>query len=85
MGFAFIVNPWLWGSFLASGMGLVFWSIALRGMPLAKAYPWTAMIYVLTSIASILVFNDSVDFRYCTGMVLVVLGVFIAARGVINS
>ncbi len=43
------------------------------------------MIYVLTSIASILVFNDSVDFRYCTGMVLVVLGVFIAARGVINS
>lgn len=82
--FAFIANPWLWCSFLASGLGLVFWSIALRGMPLAKAYPWTAMIYVLTSIASILIFNDSVDFRYCIGMILVVVGVFIAGRGVIN-
>jgi multidrug transporter EmrE-like cation transporter len=83
--YAFIANPWLWCSFLASGLGLVFWTTALKGMPLAKAYPWTAMIYVLTSMASIFVFKDSVDFRYCVGMVLIVSGVFIAARGVINS
>lgn len=77
----FYTNPWLWISLAFSGSGLLFWMIALRSIPLSKAYPWTALIYVLTPIASIVLFNDTLNIKQIFGLSCIVLGVVLTSLG----
>ncbi|MFM8331953.1 MAG: DMT family transporter [Candidatus Methylumidiphilus sp.] len=79
---AFVSNPWLWGGLLASGSGMACWVLALRGLPLARAYPWTALVYVITPLASVVLFGDVLSGQYLFGLACIVVGVFIAAGGV---
>lgn len=81
----FLLNSWMWGGLLASSAGMVCWVLTLRSMPLAKAYPWTAMIYVLTPICSILVFNDFLTLKYGIGMAFIIFGIFITTSGASES
>lgn len=74
---SWILNPWLWTALVSSGIGMLFWLFALRRLPLSIAYPWTALIYVLTPLFSALVFQDILSIRYGIGMALIVLGVLI--------
>lgn len=77
---ALILNPWLWSGLVFAFAGLVFWLLTLKETSLATAYPWTALIYVLTPIASIYLFNDVLSWRYILGLTLIVCGVYISAR-----
>lgn len=77
-----LFNPWLWAGLAVSAVGMLCWLLALRVLPLAAAYPWTALIYVLTPLASALCFGDALSSHYAGGMLLVVTGVFLAAGGV---
>jgi len=76
-----IQNSWVWAAFAVSGIGMLFWLLALRHLPLSIAYPWTAMIYVLTPLGSVLVFQDILSIQYGIGIAFIVLGVFIATSG----
>ncbi|MEH6627071.1 MAG: SMR family transporter [Motiliproteus sp.] len=78
----FVKNYWLWGGLMLSGFGLCFWMITLHKMPLSSAYPWTALIYVLTPIASVIFFDDVLSFNYVLGMISIVVGVFLTTGGV---
>lgn len=78
---SWILNSWLWISFVASAVGMLCWLFALQGLPLSIAYPWTAMIYVLTPLCSVLVFQDILSFQYGIGMVFIVFGVVITTSG----
>lgn len=80
--YAFLGNPWLWGSLLTSGAGLTCWLITLRHMSLATAYPWTALIYVFTPLASAMLFGDELSTKYLLGMTSIVVGVVLTSRGV---
>jgi drug/metabolite transporter (DMT)-like permease len=82
---SFISNPWLWAGLLLSGAGMVCWIRVLRGLPLARAYPWTALIYVITPLASAALFGDVLSGRYLLGLVCIVAGVFIANGGVVRD
>lgn len=74
------LNAWLWTGMAVSAVGMVCWLLTLRRLPLATAYPWTALIYVMTPLASKLLFDDQLSWRYLSGMSLIVLGVvFIAS------
>ncbi len=79
--YSFLLNTWLWAGLLASGAGMACWLLTLRNMPLAIAYPWTALIYVLTPLCSVLVFKELLTVRYGIGMVFIVLGIFITTSG----
>jgi len=79
---AFVLNPWLWAGLISSGAGMVCWLLTLRKLPLASAYPWTALIYVLTPLASAILFGDVLSGKYFLGMACIVVGVFITASGV---
>lgn len=79
---SFVLNPWLWVGLLSSGVGTLFWLLTLRKQPLASSYPWTALIYVFTPIASVLLFDDVLSDKFLLGMVFIVIGVFITAGGV---
>lgn len=74
---SWILNIWLWVSLIASGLGLLFWLVTLRHMPLSVAHPWTAMIYVLTPLCSVFIFNESLTGSYVIGMVFIVFGIYI--------
>lgn len=79
---SFVSNSWLWISLLASSIGMVCWLLTLRQLPLASAYPWTALIYVLTPLTSAVLFDDVVNTKYVIGMACIVAGVFFSADGV---
>lgn len=78
---ALILNPWLWSGLVFSFAGLVFWLLTLKKISLAAAYSWTALVYVFTPIASIYLFNDVLSWRYIFGLVLIISGVYISAKG----
>ena len=78
---ALITNPFLWGSLLASAVGLTCWLVTLRDMALSAAYPWTALIYVITPLASAVSFDEALGVRYIVGMAAIVTGIFITASG----
>ena len=79
---ALISNPFLWGGLLASAAGLGCWLVTLRGMALSAAYPWTALIYVITPLAGTVLFDEVLGMRYIAGMAAIVTGIFITASGV---
>ena len=79
---AFLANPWFWFSLMATGAGFVCWLMTLRTMPLAAAYPWTALIYVITPLASSVLFGDVLSGRYLLGMSSIIAGVLLTTGGV---
>jgi len=79
---AFLANTWLWCGLLATGAGFVCWLLTLRNMSLAVAYPWTALIYIITPLASALLFGDVLNGKYVLGMARIVAGVILTTGGV---
>lgn len=76
-----ISNPWLWIGLLFSAAGMLCWLLTLRKISLASAYPWTALIYVFTPLASALLFDDPLGAKYLLGLTSIVAGVFFTAGG----
>ena len=77
----FVLNPWLWASLGASIIGFGFWLLTLRRLPLSAAYPWTALIYFITPLASVWFFVDALTGRYLLGLTFVLVGVLLTTRG----
>lgn len=75
-----LFNPWLAFAAIFMFIGTVAWVLALRRLPLSQAYPWTASIYVLTPVASVLIFNDIISLQYVIGMAFICFGIFLATR-----
>ena len=57
------------------------WLYILNHMSLSSAYPIQALAFPLVLIASMLIFKESVSITKWVGIVVIVLGVIIAARG----
>lgn len=75
-------NPFIWIGLAISGAGLFCWLRTLRTLALPLAYPWTALIYVLTPVASVHVFDETLGRQYLIGIVLLGVGIFLSASGV---
>lgn len=75
----FLLNPWLWGGLCLSGVGMICWLLTLRRLPLTTAYPWTALIYVLTPASSAVLFGETLTAHYLAGLCLIVTGVLLTA------
>jgi drug/metabolite transporter (DMT)-like permease len=82
---AFVLNPWLWIGLACAVVGMVLWLLALRHLPLSVAYPWTALVYIFTPIASALIFGDLLRTEYLIGLGLIAVGVVITTRSVSTS
>jgi drug/metabolite transporter (DMT)-like permease len=79
---AYAANPWVWVGVATAGVAMLCWLVTLRRLPLAAAYPWTALIYVLTPAASAYLFGDPLTLRFGLGLALIVVGVVFTSRGV---
>jgi multidrug transporter EmrE-like cation transporter len=77
---AWLLNPWLMAAFVCYGVSFVCWTRALSVLPLSSAYPWTALIYVLTPMAAVLIWREQVSASYLVGMVCILCGIGLAVK-----
>lgn len=75
-----LLNPYLIGALGMLAIAMVLWLLTLKLMPLSRAYPWTAAIYVLTPLCSTVFFHDPLSLRYAIGMGLIIVGIAVTAR-----
>lgn len=74
-------GPWAIFGIVLYAISAVFWLIVLSRVPLSVAYPIVAAGYVIVVLYSRFVFNEQVKWIAWVGLVLIVIGVAITARG----
>lgn len=77
---AWVLNPYWWIALACYGASFICWIRTLRLMPLSSAYPWTALIYVLTPLASMLVLQEKLSLTYLLGILCILGGIFMITR-----
>lgn len=73
-------NPWIAMGLGSAMIAMALWLMILRQLSLSEAYPWTALIYIITPIASTIIFGEILKPQYFLGLALVVVGVVITTR-----
>lgn len=81
MLFAALGNGWLWlgGALHVSALGL--WVVALSRAELSFAYPFIALGFVATTVASAWLLHEPVSAMRWGGVGMIVFGVMLVARG----
>jgi drug/metabolite transporter (DMT)-like permease len=77
---AWLLNPYLCAAIACYGIGLFCWMRVLAVMPLSSAYPWTALIYVLTPVAAVLLWQEQLSATYLVGMACILCGISLATK-----
>jgi len=77
---AWLLNPYLCAAIVCYGASFICWTRTLAVLPLSSAYPWTALIYVLTPMAAVLLWQEQLSPTYLAGMVCILCGIGITAR-----
>ena len=73
-------NPWIAMGLGSAMIAMVLWLMILRQLSLTEAYPWTALIYIITPVASTIIFGELLKPQYFLGLTLVAVGVYITTR-----
>lgn len=76
-----IVVPWLYFGAGLYAMSLLLWLVVLSKIELSRAYPMVSLGYLVTFIMGALLFRESVSLVKIGGLVLVMAGVALLARG----
>lgn len=79
------MNPYLWLAMCSFAIALVFWTKTLRTLPLATAYSWTALTYVLVPVFGALLWQERLAPQYFIGLGCIIAGVFITTRPTTTS
>jgi multidrug transporter EmrE-like cation transporter len=77
---AWLLNPYLLATLACYGISFACWARTLKTMPLSAAYPWTAIIYVLTPAAAVLLWREQLSATYLAGMVCILCGIGIIVK-----
>ena len=73
------LNRWLLGGFLCYGAGAVLWIYCMARVPLLRVYPFTALAFMLTVLAGVLVFGETAGPAYWAGLGLILLGLLLVS------
>lgn len=55
----------------------VLWVIALREIPLSRAYPFMALGYILVPLAAFALYGEHLTLRYFLGISIIVVGLMV--------
>lgn len=70
-----IVDPWFIAATALYVGATLLWILALRDMPLSKAYPFMALAFVLVPAGAVYFYGETLGPRYFVGLALVVAGI----------
>lgn len=57
----------------------VIWVIALREIPLSRAYPFMALGYILVPLAALTLYGEQLSLRYFLGVSIIIVGLIVTA------
>lgn len=73
-----VTNPFVVASVLLLGAGMLLWLKVISKVELSRAYPVNiALTVIITTIVSILLFNESATWEKFAGIALILLGIWI--------
>lgn len=61
-------------------LSAVMWVLSISKVPLSYAYPMVAISYVVVFFMSALLFQEQISAMRITGLVIIVIGVFVIAK-----
>lgn len=76
-----LVVPWLYLGAGFYALSLVLWLVVLSKIELSRAYPMVSLGYLVTFVLGAILFRESVSVVKIGGLVLVMSGVALLARG----
>ena len=74
---SFITNPFLIIAVFLYALTIIVWIYVLRVLPLAIAYPLTALSYIIVPVLSYLILNEKITIQTLLGSLLIITGVII--------
>ena len=72
-------NGWFIVACLLYAFSTLVWITVLQRMPLTRAYPFVAAAFVVTPLASIMIFGERVEASYWRGALLILAGVYVTS------
>ena len=72
-------SPHFWAALLVYGFATLLWLFILSRMPLSKAIPFTALVFVIVPIISTVFFAEQLNLMYWIGAFVILIGVYITA------
>lgn len=73
------VNPWVLSAFLAGGISLLIWMMALNKFSISYAYPFVSLSFLLVVLGGVLLFGEKISVQGWIGLVLIIMGVSLTA------
>jgi drug/metabolite transporter (DMT)-like permease len=73
------LNPGLFLGLSCYVVGAVLWIYCLSRVPLLKAYPFTALGFVLTILAGVLIFKETAAPVYWLGIAFILTGLMLVS------
>ena len=74
-------DPWFLSATALYVGATLLWILALREIPLSKAYPFMALAFVLVPAGAVVFYGETLGLRYFVGLGLVLLGIALIGGG----
>ena len=78
---ALLFDPAIFSGFAAAFLASLAWMAAMTKFDLSHAYPFMSLNFVVVLFLSGWLLNEPVTFQKAFGILLIVFGTFVAARG----
>lgn len=76
-----LFSPWMISALMATFLGGLTWMAAMTRFDLGYAYLYISLLFILTMLASILLFNEPMNSAKAVGMAFVLIGIVILGYG----
>jgi drug/metabolite transporter (DMT)-like permease len=76
---AMFSDIWVISGLMAAVIAASCWMLAIQQTPISVAYPFMALSFVVIPVLAMLFLGESVSFGQWCGMVLIVVGISVAA------
>ena len=76
-----VFDPYIFSGFVAAFLASLAWMAALERLDLSYAYPFMSLNFVIVLLLSALLLHESMSLPRIIGVLLIVAGTVVAARG----
>lgn len=80
-GMRALFSPYFFGGAICLGCALLAWVQVLRKIPLTLAHPISGVVFLVVPFASHLIWREPLSTLRVLGMMVIVFGVVLVARG----